>query len=357
MKRLVHLFIIIGILTCLPSLPLANNVDVITLKDGSVIHGEVVEMSSGELHVKTSFGVGDIVRIKWANVAKLTVNRSLPFHLKEGKVIMAAAEEGPNGTLLLKAEPLGVSLTVPIDSITSINPLVQPPVLFQGAFTAGLSGQSGNTKLRNGSLLLDLTGRSEKLRLTMVGRYVYGENAGQVISRNSRGTIKLDFFLTKRFYWFAAVYFEQDTFQDLKLRTAISSGPGYQFIDKGDFDSPYLEDMTLNAEYSPSYFNEEFKIAGDQVSTRGRFSAKWNWPIFDDRIVIYHFDEVFHSYEDSKDYYFTSDQGIRLKIFEGFVAGFQLTYRYNNKPPPGIMSSDTLYLFTLGYGFDTTAKR
>ena len=36
--------------------------DVVTLTDGSVIYGEVVEMSGGELHIKTAFGVGDIVK-------------------------------------------------------------------------------------------------------------------------------------------------------------------------------------------------------------------------------------------------------------------------------------------------------
>ena len=52
--------------------------------------------------------------------------------------------------------------------------------------------------------------------------------------RNSRGTVKLDFFFTKRWYWFASAYFEQDTFQDLKLRTALATGPGYQFLDRGE---------------------------------------------------------------------------------------------------------------------------
>ena len=61
--------------------------------------------------------------------------------------------------------------------------------------------------------------------------------------RNSRGTIKLDFFLTKLLYWFASAYFEQDTFQDLKLRTALATGPGYQLLDRGDLAGA-LKDMT-----------------------------------------------------------------------------------------------------------------
>jgi putative salt-induced outer membrane protein YdiY len=220
-----------------------------------------------------------------------------------------------------------------------------------------LSQASGNSHLRNASLLGDLAGRSESLRLTLYGRYIYGDDHGKLITRNARGTIKLDFFITKKFYWFASSYFEQDTFQDLKLRTALSSGPGYQFIDKNDFADPYLRDMTLYAEAGIAYFNEDFKIAADQTSVRARVSVKWDWPILDERITFYHYDEMFPSVQNSQDFYLTADQGIRFKLIEGLVSGFQLTYRYNNMPPPGIKSADTLFLLTIGYSLDTSRKR
>src|SRR5919112_4150040 len=79
--------------------------DLVTLQDGSLIYGEIIELANGELKIKTSFGVGDIVTVKWANVAKLTANHPLPFHLKEGTVIVATAEDGPADTLVLKAAP------------------------------------------------------------------------------------------------------------------------------------------------------------------------------------------------------------------------------------------------------------
>lgn len=48
----------------------AGGTDLVTLKDGSLIRGEVMEMSNGELHIKTEFGVGDIMKVKgltWRN--------------------------------------------------------------------------------------------------------------------------------------------------------------------------------------------------------------------------------------------------------------------------------------------------
>ena len=340
-----------------PPTSAAPKPDVVTLNDGSVIYGEVIEMSNGELLIKTAFGVGDIVKVKWANVVKLAVNHPLPFHLKEGTILVATAEAGEEGTLVLKAEPLAGTMTIPMDAVVSVNPLVQPPVVFLGAVTAGLSAANGNTNFQNASFLLDLTGRSEKLRLLLNGRYVYNENNNVLAARNARGTIKLDFFFTKRFYAFTSAYFEQDTFQDLKLRTALTAGPGYQFIDKGDFSSPYFKDTTLSAEFGLGYFNEDFNNLPDEASLRGRGSIRFNWPMLDERIVIYYFGEFFPSFQNTQDYYLTTDQGIRLKIIEGFVANFQFTYRYNNTPPPGVKSTDTLTLITLGYNFDTANKR
>jgi len=355
--KLVCCVVLVAALALTSSALFAEPVDLVTLKDGSMIHGEVIEMTEGELKIKTAFGVGEAVSVKWDAVSKLRLAHPLPFHFKEGTVIVATAEEGEPGMLVLKTEPLVEPIRVPFEAVKSVNPLIQPPVVYQGALSFGLSQTNGNSHLRNASVLGEFSGRSESLRLTLLGRYIYGDDRGKLIVRNSRGTIKLDFFVTKRFYWFAAAYFEQDSFQDLSLRTALSSGPGFQFIEKGDLKGEYVKDMSLYAESGLAYFNEDFKIAGDKTSLRGRISIKWNWPILDEKVTIYHYDEIFPSLQNTNDFYLTTDQGIRFKIFGKLVSGIQVTYRYNNRPPPGVNPSDTLLVLTLGYSLDTSRKR
>lgn len=247
-------------------------------------------------------------------------------------------------------------MTVPMNVVTQVNPVVQSPVVYTGSINAGYSQSAGNSHIKNVSVIGDFVARSEQLRLTMLGRYIYGDNNGSLITRNARGSTKLDFFITKRFFWFASAYFEHDFFQDLKLRTAIASGPGYQWIERGDYGG-FFKDMTLYTEAGPSYFNEDFRTAEDQASFRGRVSTRWNWPIFDDRVTIYHYHEIFPSLQTFSDFFFTMDNGIRFKILEGLASGFQVTTRYNNRPPAGTLPTDNLYLLTLGYAFDTTRKR
>ena len=62
----------------------APALDVVTLKDGSVIYGQVLGMIAGELHIKTGFGPTageDIIKVMWPNVSKIVVNRPVPFIL------------------------------------------------------------------------------------------------------------------------------------------------------------------------------------------------------------------------------------------------------------------------------------
>ncbi|MDH4327072.1 MAG: DUF481 domain-containing protein [Nitrospira sp.] len=338
------------------SAPVESSPDIVSLKDGSILYGEVIEMAGGVLFLKTSSASDNMVKIKWDNVTKLEVTHPIPFHLKEGTILNGTATSGPDGTMNIQAEPIQGSLTVPLASVTSINPMIQPPVVYTGSLNAGYSQSTGNSRLRNVSMLGDFVARSEQLRLTMLGRYVYGDNAGELITRNARGTTKLDFFITKRLFWFASAYFENDRFQDLKLRTAIASGPGYQWVERGDY-SGVLKDMTFYTESGLAYFNEDFRTAADEASFRARIAMKLDWPMFDSLITLYHYNEMFPSLQNASNFYFTMDNGVRLKLIAGLSSGFQVTTRYNNRPPSGRTDTDNLYLFTLGYGFDTTHKR
>ncbi|MEP6935572.1 MAG: hypothetical protein ABI988_16815, partial [Nitrospirota bacterium] len=73
----------------LPAASAASTVpDVVTLKNGSIIYGEVVEMADGVLYIKTAAAADTAIKIKWANVEKLAINHPIPFHLKEGSVLI-----------------------------------------------------------------------------------------------------------------------------------------------------------------------------------------------------------------------------------------------------------------------------
>lgn len=154
--------------------PAPSRPDIVTLKDGGRLYGEIIEMTGGVLSIKSASSADNMIKIKWDDVAALEVTHPIPFHLKDGTILNGTAAAGPDRTIKIQADPLQGSITVPLSSIESINPLTQPPVVYIGSLNAGFSQATGNSRLRNVSVVGDLVTCSEQLRLTMLGRYVYG---------------------------------------------------------------------------------------------------------------------------------------------------------------------------------------
>lgn len=65
--------------------------------------------------------------------------------------------------------------------------------------------------------------------------------------------------------------------------------------------------MTLYAEAGVAYFNEDFRVSADRTSTRARWSVKFNWPLVEDRISLFHYHEAYPSLQNVKDFYVTLD--------------------------------------------------
>lgn len=352
MSRTLSSFMVCLWLCLLPTWGLAEPLGKLSLKDGSEIYVEILEMTEGFITVKTLFHDGDPIKIKWSEVVGITSEDQVKVVLNSGTILQGKPAMLSPGTLGIQTDMLGEPIPVAVESVMAVNPPIKPAVVYTGNLNFGASKITGNTKLQNYSFLGELIARSKRLRLSLLGRYLYGENDNEIVARNAFGTIKLDFFVTKRFFWNAGALFEQDTFQDLNLRTSLFSGPGYQFIDEGDFSSPYLNKMQLSAEVGLGFFNEDFKNANDRNNITGRWAVNFNWPVHPS-LTLFHQHQGFPSIEKRSDYYITSQQGIRWHMLENFVSTLQFNWRYDNTPASGNKKSDKQYLLTIGYAFES----
>ena len=245
----------------IPVAGMAESTGKITLKDGSELYVEILEMTEGFITVNTLFHDGDPMKIKWSEVVGLTSEDSVTVVTNGGTILKGKPSMIAPGTLGITTDMLGEPIPVTVESVMAVNPPIKQAVVYSGNINFGASIITGNTRSKNYTFLGELIARSERLRLTILGRYLNGEADGELNARNAFGTIKLDFFVTKRFYAYAGALFEQDTFQDLNLRTSLFAGPGYQLIDVGDFSSPYLHHIQLSVEAGLGFFNEDFKRA------------------------------------------------------------------------------------------------
>ena len=323
----------------------------ITLKDGSKLYGEIIEMGDGTLKAKAAFSSGDPIPIIWSEVTGLSTQDSITVLLVNGVTLKGKATSETPGVIHMQTDLISATIPVTVESVAAINPPPRKPINFNGNLNLGANLTSGNTDLQQFNFLGELVARSDRFRLSLLGRWIYAEDSGSLTVRNTYGTTKLDFFLTERFFLYVGALFEQDTFQDLNLRTSINAGPGYQFIQKDDFSEPYLKAMEMYGEIGLGFFNEDFKIAPDKQYVTGRWGVKFDWPVTP-AIVIFHQHQGYPSLEDFKDYYITSQQGIRVKLMGNFISTLQINWRYDNTPAEGTKPSDTQYLLTLGYQFE-----
>lgn len=348
-------WVVVSVLLVLSSLP-SVLADEVVLKDGSKIIGEIQSMEGKSLHVKTVFNK-DVV-IDWEQVATLKTEKPMPFAQADGTILQGTAGPGANGQLAITAAGIQAPAQVTLASITAINPAPKPYMTVTGFLQIGAIVNDGNTQNRSFQGSGELEARTEITRFNVRGLYNYAQaNDGELTARNAQASTKFDYFFTKRAYGFVSALFQGDEFQDLRLRTALSAGPGYQVIEKGDFAGPNLTEMELFAEAGISYFDEDFDSSPDSNYAAARWSVKLNWPLYEKKIVVFHFHEGFPGLEDAKDLFVTTEQGVRLKIFDGFFAALQVNWRWDSTPAPGRERDDTVYLFNLGFNFERAVNR
>ena len=329
----------------------AGVLSTVTLKDGSIIHGNIIEMLEGTLKVKAAFGADESIPIKWEEVVNVATSQPVAFILGDGVTLTGIAEKGEVGELLLSVEPFPTPIVIHLDSVTAINPPTAPPVKFQVNFNLGSKFSSGNTDDAQVNLLGGFVARSERFRFILDARYFYAEEDSNVTDRNAFGTMDVNFFLTKRWYGYLGVLMQQDTFDDLELRTAVTTGPGYQFIEKGDFASPYFSQMTLQGDVGAGFFNEDRKIDDDDNYGVYRWSVRWEWEV-EKRFTLFHQHQGFPEVDNLSNFYVNTLQGLRFKIWKGLNISGQVQYSYDNEPAEDSKKSDTTVFLAVGYNYE-----
>lgn len=324
--------------------------DVVLTKAGSKLVGTVTTMGEGALTIKTP-STGD-VKVQWGEIESLTTNSALPFVFADGSRIVGTVTTNDQGQLVISSPNLAAPVPFALDAVESINPPKVKTTTYKLVANAGVTINDGNTDNRAGSVFSEFLMRNKRTRLLLRAAYNYAEDEDDITARNGRGSMKFDYFPTDRFFFYVSTLFENDKFQDLNLRTALSAGPGYQFIEKGDYaDSPF-EGLELFGEAGIAYFDEDRRRGEDQNYVSARWSVKLDWDIVPGEVSFFHFHEGFPSLENGKDLYITTEQGVRFKLMENLIAAIHVNWRWDNTPSDGFGRSDTTYMFTLGFTYD-----
>ncbi len=338
MIKVIRTFIAAGIITLLILTP-AGAAEV-RLTNGDRLTGEIVKMDAEVIVIKTVYA--GKLSIKRDQVVCVKTTKDHSFLLQSKKVLTGRAECSSLGLLEIVNAQTNTSESLALTDLKAINP--PPGTRWKGNVVAGGSMASGNTDSRgvNSSAMLQF--RADHHRGTIRAKGNYNETNDVIDVQNASGSLKYDYFLSKKLFTYSQGLIEHDKFQDLDLRYTVGPGLGYQFIESSS--------ISLFAEAGISYVNENRAVSVNQDYTSGRWSVGFNWQIIPDRLKFFHLHEGYVRMEDPDEFFLRSQQGFRLPLVQSFYATFEFDYDYNNRPALGKKNSDRRYIFGLTYEFD-----
>jgi len=315
--------------------------DEIQLANGDRISGRVLGMDNGTLQLETSYA--GIISVHWNQVESLNTDDPVRVVLSDETSLKGSTESGEQGKMKLKMGKIVETVSFDLAEVQAINPQPDdsPKVKLSGRVNVGLSSSSGNTDTESHHVDGEVVARTEKNRYTAGIEYNREEDENETTAKNYLGYAKYDHFLTQKWYGYANTLFEKDEFKDLKLRSTIGTGLGYQFYES-ELTNLYLESGL-------SFVNEDYEEGEDVDTLAGRWAVSFDKYFFNKLVQFFHFHEGYQGFDETDNLFIRTRTGLRFPLSNSFRATFQYNYDWDNDPAPGEEREDTKYLFTLGY--------
>jgi putative salt-induced outer membrane protein YdiY len=318
--------------------------DEVVLNNGDRLTGKVTGASAGKLRLWTE-ATGEI-SIDLSKVKSFNTDAPVEVRLKDGTTLKQKLEPVPENPGEVRTsggefEPLTIKFT----QIDLINP---PPPKWTGSVLASGTISRGNTYAESFALSADAVRRSPDDRMTLGAGYSYGRERDPDTGNKSTSEDnwfvlgKYDYFLSKKLYVFGLTRVERDRIARLDLRVSPSTGLGYQWVERSDFNA--------NTEAGIGWVYEDYEDAGSD----SHFTARLAYHIekrFNDRLTVFHNLEYLPSVEDGSDYNVNADVGTRITLTKPMFTEFKVEWQFDSTPAPGAEKNDLKYLLSLGWKF------
>lgn len=310
--------------------------DQITLSNGDRLTGTVQRLSGGKVVIETDYAGEIPVDLK-----------SITSIVTEGEMTVVLDDDTRTfGRLSGDGERLQVAGdTGPIDAgrVTSILPgrVTGDEWKVSGRINVGASDSSGNTEVTRIHGDAEVIARKARNRYTLGGRGNYASDRDTETESNATAYAKYDRFLTEKWYLYANTSFENDKFKDLRLRSTLGVGTGYQF-----FDTPRT---ILSLEGGIDYVHTDFYTQPTDDYPAARVSTRFAYWLWQDILQFFHDNSVYMSLQASEDAFARTQTGLRFPLRNNFLATAQLNLDWDGNPAPGRDSIDQTVILSLGY--------
>ena len=306
--------------------------DVILLKNGDRVSGDIITMEDTVLSVDTDYA--DVIKIDWDDVEGLTSEKPFWVSFHDGAVIPEGVGVRDGDRLILfRLEPDG---PVQLNKIKAIN---QFELSYRGNIGVGGSATSGNTSTESINASGTLTVNKGWHRIILDGRANRGKAQGEINAQNANLNARWDYFLSKRAYIPFINFLEYDKFQDLSLRSTTIIGVGYDILDhRSNF-------LTFAA--GPTAVYENFSTEPSTVTAAFSWQTRWDLEFWGGDLKLWHNHTGTRDIGRDNAMRLSANQGVSVKIYKDLSIRFEYNVRYNSQPAEDRKSTDTTINFGL----------
>lgn len=315
--------------------------DEVILKNGDRITGEVIKLEAGRLTIKTPYA--DDVSIRWEDVDTLSTDEPVSVRVDSQSRVQARIRAAEPGTARLEVGDWLDSQPIALSKIGAMSRQPEPPVRVTGRINVGASAASGNTNTERVHANAEIVARSVKNRFTIGGIVNRAKDGDIETESNSRGYMKYDHFISRKWYAYSNADFERDKFKDIRMRTTVGVGSGYQFL-----ETPRT---TLSVEAGATYVNTDFELQEDESYPAARWASNFDHFLFGSPAQLFHRHEVIFGLEDSDQLFVRTQTGVRFPVVARLNATAQYNVDWEDSPAPGRTSTDRMWMLTLGYSW------
>jgi len=327
--------------------------DVLILKNGDRITGEVINETDGVLKFKTSYA--GILSINWSDVSEIKSAEPMILLLEGDDVLTGKVVKNIGEMIQVGNEDPSSVTELTKESVNEINPeswLLGNGYKLSGLVNVSLEFDRGN----NVNDDIDLDGRLEYRRLfhraTLFGQYEEKTTDDITTKLKWQADVSYDFFPKNEWSyvfdaqdWYVGLglNLKKDEFADLNLRTRFGPHVGYQFYES--------KPLNLFVQGGIEAVEEDYAdgVISKYWATTWRF--KFDKYIYKERLQFYFISNGLFGFATPDKVILEDWVGFRIPLKAGFIASIETELDYDSQPAEGTEKLSTTYRFKLGYKF------
>jgi putative salt-induced outer membrane protein YdiY len=320
--------------------------DVVTMKNGDRLTGEVKGLNSGTLFVATDYSSSDL-SVDWDQVVALKSTATYLITLANGVRLTGTLERAPgSGEHPDDVTIVGDNRELRISSPSVVEMETQKPSFWRqlkGSVDTGVSFTSGNSQT-TANTDVNVTYTTPKWSATAALGTSFGDQSGGTKTNRNDLTFSAERFLGRNAYLGGLLDFLHSSQQNLDLRTTLGGGYGRYWKRTGNTDLRWIGGIVYTQESfstvtQPSDSNAEGLIGVAYDSYRFKFGE------------IHMQEFVFPGLSDHGRIRSTTNDSLVIKLTNNFHFTFSFWDNYDSRPPTTAKKNELGLSSAIGWSF------